>query len=71
MKRMAFAHGAAALAIAVSGLSGAAQAQETAPATTQGDSNLPGQDAQPGAVEDSSNAGQTGDVVVTGSRIRR
>ncbi len=69
--RMSFAHGVAAMAIAVSSLSGAAQAQEAAPASTQTDSNLPGQDATPGSVQDSSNAGQTSDVVVTGSRIRR
>ncbi len=71
MTRMSFAHGVAAIAIAVFSLTGAAQAQQTAPATTPADGNVPGQDSQPGAVEDSSNAGQSGDVVVTGSRIRR
>ncbi len=71
MTRMSFAHGVAAIAIAVFSLNGAAQAQQTAPATTPADGNVPGQDSQPGAVEDSSNAGPSGDVVVTGSRIRR
>jgi len=69
--RIAFAHGVAAMAVAVASLSSAAQAQETTPATSQTDANLPGQNPNPGTVEDSSNAGQTGDVVVTGSRIRR
>lgn len=42
MTRMSFAHGVAAIAIAVFSLNGAAQAQQTAPATTPADGNVPG-----------------------------